>query len=365
MEKFVSKKNDGLGADVYELFPKLPEKKCIVLVSFSLRHHQNKLLDYLETNNIRHRVLSSTIKIEIEDLEFFVLEIIDEKELYNEVEMESINILLLENDEQLDYQTFGKVQSLLKTYRLIKGKDIIYILNNKKLKTFFQPIMSVQNRDIFAYECLSRGIKKDGSLIGSHLLFKIAAKNDLLYYLDREARETALTNALINKIDKKIFINFVPNAIYNPDTSLRDTIEWAEKLGLKKDNLVFEIIETEKISDIKYLRDTLNSYREQGIEIALDDIGSGYSSLTLLSELQPDYIKVDMEIVRDIDKHSFKQSILKSLAYLAKQSEIKILAEGVETREELDYCISQGVDYVQGFFFSRPTLKPIENINVL
>lgn len=365
MEKFVSKKNDGLGSDIYELFPKLPEKKCVVLISFSLKHHQDKLLEYLETNNIDHQVLDSTLKIEIDDLEYFILSIIDKNELYNEVEMESVNVLLLENGEQLDYQTFGKVQSLLKTYRLIKGKDIIYILNNKKLKTYFQPIMSVKDRDIFAYECLSRGIKEDGSLMGSNILFKTAAKNDLLYYLDREARETALTNALVNKIDKKIFINFVPNAIYNPDTSLRDTVEWAEKLGLRKDNLVFEIIETEKIFDVKYLSDTLNSYREQGIQIALDDIGSGYSSLNLLSELQPDYIKVDMQIVRGIDTHSFKQSILKSLAYLAKQSEIKILAEGVETREELDYCISQGVDYVQGFFFSKPTLKPIQNIDVL
>ncbi|MEK7432882.1 MAG: EAL domain-containing protein [Cyanobacteriota bacterium] len=365
MPNLVSKKNTEDGSDIYELLPKLPENKCTLLLSFSIKNQQEKLLEYFNSKNIKHEILDSTIKTEINSLEYFVIDIIDEMNLYNEIEMETINLLLLENDEILDYHTFGKVQSLLKTYRLIKGKDIIYILNNKQLKTYFQPIIDVKRKEIFAYECLSRGIKKDGSLMGSHLLFKIASKNNLLYYLDREARQTALTNVLANKIDKKIFINFVPNSIYNPETSLRDTLDWAEKLGIKKENLVFEVIETEKIVDIKYLNATLETYREQGVQIALDDIGSGYSSLSLLSELKPDYIKVDMDIVRDIHKNDFNQSILKALAYLAKKHNVKILTEGVETKEELDYCISQGVDYVQGFFFSQPTLKPIQNIEVM
>ncbi|MFN8674414.1 MAG: EAL domain-containing protein [Candidatus Sericytochromatia bacterium] len=365
MGNLVYKKNNDDGSDMYELLPKLPEKKCTLLLSFSVKSLQEKLLEFLDKSHIEYELMDSTIKTDVFSLENFVIEIIDGNNLYNELEMETINLLLLEDDEQLNYHNFGKVQSLLKTYRLIKAKDIVYILNNKTLKTYFQPIVSVEHKEIFAYECLSRGIKKDGSLMGSHLLFKTAAKNNMLYYLDREARQTALSNVLENKIDKKIFINFVPNSIYNPETSLRDTLEWSEKLGIKKDNLVFEVIETEKIVDIKYLNSTLESYREQGVQIALDDIGSGYSSLSLMSELKPDYIKVDMQIIRDIHKHSFKKSILKSLAYLAKQSNIKILAEGVETKDELDYCISEGVDYVQGFFFSKPTLKPVINIDVM
>lgn len=348
--------------EVHQLLPSIPRKEGIMLVSFPFLPLKVKLINYLNKNNIEHEDFNASIKIKLKSVEEFVLDIIDNQSMYNEIEMEAINILFLEDSENLDFNTFGKTQSLAKLYRLVKGKDLLYILNNKTLKTYFQPIIDVKKNEIFAYECLSRGLKEDGSVMGSHQIFRTATKNDLLFYLDREARECALTNALANKINKKIFINFVPTSIYNPETSLRDTLEWARKLGHDPRGIVFEIIETEDIVDTQYLKEFLDTYRKLGFQIALDDIGSGYSSLSLLSELRPDYIKVDMEIIRDIDADPFKQSIFKALAYIAKKNDIRLLAEGVETKEELDYCISQGVDFVQGFYFSEPTIIPLETI---
>lgn len=360
MSENISPKN-GKGR-VHELLPKLPENKGTLLLSFTFYELQERMINYLSTKKAKHEILQSSVRVDEQTIENFIIKVIDRDAIFNEIEMENINILFLENHEKLDFHTFGRTLSLLKVYRMIKSKDLIYILNNKQLKTYFQPIVDVKKNEIFAYECLSRGIREDGSLMGSHLIFKTASKNDLLYYLDREARECALTNAIANNIDKKIFINFVPTSIYNPETCLRDTLEWVNKLGLNPYNIVFEIIETENIVDIDYLKTFLDDYREKGFEIALDDIGSGYSSLSLLSDLKPDYVKVDMGIIRNIHDDPFKQSIFKALAYITKQHNIKLLAEGVETKKELNFCISQGVDYAQGFYFAKPTLIPLERI---
>lgn len=349
-------------ARVHELLPKLPENKGRLLLSFTFYDLQERMKNYLVTKKSKYEILQSSIRVDDQTLENFIIKTIDRDAIFNEIEMENINILFLENDEELDFHTFGKTLSLLKVYRMIKSKDLIYILNNKQLKTYFQPIVDIKKNEIYAYECLSRGIREDGSLMGSHLIFKTATKNDLLYYLDREARETALISAIANNINKKIFINFVPTSIYNPETCLEDTLDWVNKLGLNPYNIVFEVIETENIVDIDYLKTFLDEYRKKGFEIALDDIGSGYSSLSLLADLKPDYVKVDMGIIRDIDKNQFKQTIFKALSYISKENNIKLLAEGVETKEELDFCIAEGVDYVQGFYFAKPTIIPLGNI---
>ncbi|GIW21362.1 MAG: hypothetical protein KatS3mg068_0369 [Candidatus Sericytochromatia bacterium] len=354
--------NNGTNDIVYQLLPKIPEGKGTLIINLVLEKLCNRFVNFLNRNNIEYELVETTVKINNIVIEDFIIKLIDENFIFNDLEMDAINVLFLQKSENLDFKTFSKIQPLSKMYRLIKGKDLIYILNNKRLKTYFQPIIDVRKNEIYAYECLSRGIKEDGSIMGSHLIFRTAFKNDLLYYLDREARETALMSSLKNNIKKKIFINFVPSAIYNPKTSLKDTLEWAKRLGHKPDNIVFEIIETEDIDDARYLKKLLNEYRKQGFQIALDDIGSGYSSLSILAEIKPDYIKVDMGIVRNINKDKFKQSIFKGLSLICKENNIKVLAEGVETKEELDFCINNGADYVQGFYYAKPSIIPLEKI---
>lgn len=361
MNEIVSVDN-GVNDIVYQLLPKIPEGSGTLIINLVIEDICNTFIAYLNKSNIKYEIVNTTIKVNNLTIEKFIVKLIEEDNIFNDLEMDAINVLFLKENENLDFNTFSKIQPLSKMYRLIKGKDLLYILNNKRLKTYFQPIVDIRKNEIYAYECLSRGIKEDGTIMGSHMIFRTAFKNDLLYYLDREARETALTTSIYNNIKKKIFINFVPSSIYNPKTSLKDTLEWAKKLGHKPNNIVFEIIETEDIKDANYLKNLLNEYRKQGFQIALDDIGSGYSSLSRLAELKPDYIKVDMEIIRNIHKDKFKQSIFRGLSLISKENNIKILAEGVEIKEELDFCINNGVDFVQGFYYSKPTLIPLEKI---
>jgi EAL domain-containing protein (putative c-di-GMP-specific phosphodiesterase class I) len=362
MDEIISINNNVNNDVVYQLLPKIPEGKGTLIINLIIEKLCNKFIFFLNKNNIQYELTEKTIKINEISIEKFITKLIDENSVFNDIEMDAINVLFLKESEKLDFNTFSKIQPLSKMYRLIKAKDLVYILNNKKLRTYFQPIIDIKRNEIYAYECLSRGIKEDGSIMGSHMIFRTAFKSDLLYYLDREARETALMSSINNNVKKKIFINFVPSSIYNPKTSLKDTLDWVEKLGHKPSNIVFEIIETEDIDDAKYLKNLLNEYRKQGFKIALDDIGSGYSSLSILAEIKPDYIKVDMDIIRNIHKDKFKQSIFRGLTLICKENNIKVLAEGVETKDELDFCIDNGADYIQGFYYAKPTLIPLEKI---
>ena len=193
-------------------------------------------------------------------------------------------------------------------------------------------------------------------------MFKLARESDLLFNLDRQARETCIINSAKEKIDKKLFINFLPTVIYNPELCLKSTIALIDKFGFKPEDITFEVVETEDISDTDHLNTILSFYRKKGFKIALDDIGSGYSSLNNISKFCPDYIKVDLEIIRDIDKNKLQQEIFKALVAISKTTDIKVLAEGVETKEELDFVVENGATLIQGYYFGKPTKKPLKKI---
>jgi len=353
-------------SETQKVLPQIPSKQGTLIFGLMVQYLKDRLVNYLCEGHLEFKLVAESVHVSLNNLEDFIVNIIDDAKLFNEIEMETVTVLFLEENETLDFETFTKTQNFSKLYKLIKAKDLIYILNNKTLQTYFQPIIDVKKNEIYAYECLSRGIKQNGSVMSSQHIFRKASRlNDLLYYLDREARESALTNAFANQIKSKLFINFIPTSIYKPETSLRDTFIWTEKLGIDPHNIVFEIIETEDIVDKEQLKSFLDTYRKYGFEIAIDDIGNGYSSLSLLSHIRPEYIKVNMELIRDIDKNPFNQSIFVALSYISKENGIKLLAEGVETKEELDFCISKDVDLIQGFYFSKPTLIPIKSINSL
>jgi EAL domain-containing protein (putative c-di-GMP-specific phosphodiesterase class I) len=129
----------------------------------------------------------------------------------------------------------------------------------------------------------------------------------------------------------------------------------AKKLNLNFSNIIFEVIETELVKDQKHLQKILNFYKKQGFKIALDDVGEGYSNLNLLIDMKPDIIKIDRNIISEIDKSPMKKSVYKALYDIANSNGIKVLAEGIERIEEFKTLKSIGVDFVQGFYFGKPT----------
>lgn len=194
------------------------------------------------------------------------------------------------------------------------------------------------------------------------VLFKKSSRNDMNFNLDRLCRENALKTAATKKINKKIFVNFIPTSIYDPEYCLKSTVKWAKQLEFDLSNIIFEVVETEQVQDQKHLKNILEFYRNKGFKIALDDVGEGYSGLNRIISLKPDIIKVDRNIIQDIDTNELKQSVYKALYNLSKENNIEILAEGVETAYELEIIKNIGVDYIQGYYFAKPISEPIRKI---
>ncbi|CAH2031556.1 EAL domain-containing protein [Trichlorobacter ammonificans] len=347
-------------------------KRCGTVPHISTRHGealfncaveplQDKLLAILHEEGYLPRAEGDVVRVTADSFQQLVASLARRNDLA-EVEAEGISLLFLEQGQQLDFAAFSRTKNLKKWLFLLNNREFLDIFENNSLTTWFQPILSLPNHEIVAYECLSRGVKADGSLMPPHLLFKLAEENDLLFYLDRLCRENALKTAAVKKISADIFINFVPTSIYVPETCLQSTLHWAQQLEYDPTRVVFEVVETHQVSDLQHLRGILDYYRRQGFRTALDDIGSGHANLATLAALGADVIKVDMEIIRGIDADPVKQSIFGALVGIARENGIKVLAEGVETGDELAYVAQHGADLAQGYLFARPAPEPVRRV---
>jgi EAL domain-containing protein (putative c-di-GMP-specific phosphodiesterase class I) len=179
-----------------------------------------------------------------------------------------------------------------------------------------------------------------------------------LINLLEERRLTSHFQPIVHALQGALFVNFAPTAIYDPQACLRSTVAAIDKGGLARDQVVFELVETERAHDASHLRRILDYYRGAGFRIALDDVGAGYSSLNLIHLLRPDILKLDMELIRDVDKDPYKARIAANLLNVATSLGIAALAEGIETQAELDWVREYGAKFVQGYLIARPAAAP-------
>lgn len=302
--------------------------------------------------------------IKVDDTEEFFRTNIDAFKInFNELEMDDIKIYIDYDDTGFTYQSMLNAKSMSRYISLIDDKEFFDIINTQSITSHFQPIIKASDNSIYGYETLARGVMADGTLVYPNELFEKSKRNDLNFNLDRLCRESALKTAATKKINQKVFINFIPTSIYDPEFCLQSTVKWANQLEFDPSNIVFEVVETELVKDQQHLKKILQYYRDEGFKIALDDVGEGYSSLNMLIELKPDIIKIDRNIISSIDKDDFKQSVYKALYNIAKENNIEVLAEGVETPYEIEVIRQIGVDYIQGYYYSKPMAEPIRKIN--
>lgn len=301
--------------------------------------------------------------IDVADAKCFFHENIDAiSTSFNSLEMHELKLYICYIGERFTFQSILAAKPLERYTNLILDAEFFDIVNNGSFTSYFQPIVDAKDGSIYGYEALIRGVKENGALMFPDELFKKSTRNDLNFKLDRMCRESALKTAAVKRITQKVFINFIPTSIYDPQFCLSSTVKWAKQLEFDPRNIVFEVVETESTKDKEHLKNILSYYRKQGFAIALDDVGEGYSGLNMLINLQPDFIKVDREIIQNIDKDELKQSTYRALYTLAKENGINILAEGVETKFELEMIRSIGVDYLQGYYFGKPQAEPIRKL---
>lgn len=234
------------------------------------------------------------------------------------------------------------------------------MLREARVLTHYQPIFWSGTLDLWGYECLMRGVAEDGALVSPGTLIEWARQEQLTFMLDRHVREMHLRNAGAAGLGPPVhlLVNFLPTAIYRPEFCLRTTVRAAAESGLEPDHIIFEVVESEQTTSRAHLRNLLAYYRATGFKVALDDVGSGYSGLSLLADLNPDLIKIDRELVSRAPESPFHRDVCASLARLGHDNGQLVLAEGVEREEEWALMTELGVNLLQGFLFGRPAPVP-------
>ncbi|WP_233490912.1 GGDEF domain-containing protein [Pseudodesulfovibrio indicus] len=217
----------------------------------------------------------------------------------------------------------------------------------------YQPILDFRTDTILGWEALARG--PEGSTFRSPvMLFQTAEELGRLFALEKLCREAAISNVGELKDGQKLFLNIHPKTMADPDFSPGQTLELMEKYNLTPDNIVFEITEQHSVQDFDLFYRTLAHYRSQGFQIAVDDAGAGYAGLTLIAELQPDYIKLDKSLIDDIHKDPVKRALVETTATFADKIGSRIIGEGIESRDQAVCLKDIGVHCGQGYFLAHP-----------
>lgn len=227
------------------------------------------------------------------------------------------------------------------------------ILKGEYIKPVYQPIVSLTDGTIYGYEALSR-ISNEELQMNIEQMFRLADRVNKSWELEALCRTKALENASSQGLDKNLFLNVNSNIIHDEAFKKGFTKKRLEKYGLDASKIIFEITERVAILDSNAFSGSINHYKNQSYGIAIDDFGAGYSGLNVIASVRPNLIKLDMHLVRDIDKDEIKQLLCKTMVNFGRSAGIQLIAEGIETDEELRTLIKLKVDYGQGYFLGIP-----------
>lgn len=254
-------------------------------------------------------------------------------------------------------------------------EELEKIIETESVYPVFQPIVSLSDGGILGYEALSR-LKKTDMIKDPGTLFKLAGLYSKLWDVEQLCRKKILKQVSKNSeyfSDKKVFMNVNPMVMTDSTFKQGFTKRYIEKHDIDSSQVVIEITEHSAVADMKEFRGVVKHYKEQGYTIAVDDAGSCYSGLNLICDVKPYYLKLDIDIIREICSDAVKCAMVKSFVEFANITGMKLIAEGIETKEQLELLIQLGVHYGQGYYLGKPdkqiqqasekALKTIQQIN--
>lgn len=226
----------------------------------------------------------------------------------------------------------------------------------------FQPIVDVETGKPFAYEALVRG--SDGEP-AAQVLARVSAEGR--YAFDQKCRVAAIKGAVAAGIvdtGARLSINFLPNAVYSPLACIQLTLRTALATGFPTEKLIFEFTENEEMIDTDHVRGIIEAYQQLGFGTAIDDFGAGHAGLGLLAKFQTDYLKLDMALIRDLDRSMPQRMVVDGVVRMARSLGIGVIAEGIETVEEYEALRKMGVRYIQGYLLARPGFERLPSIRM-
>jgi EAL domain-containing protein (putative c-di-GMP-specific phosphodiesterase class I) len=221
----------------------------------------------------------------------------------------------------------------------------------------FQPIVDVRNREIISYEALVRGPHGEPS---ASVFAQVPSRN--IVHFDDICRQKAIYLASRLNIPNQLNLNLHTSSIFEVDQNITATFKASRLTGIPVERIVFEVLETANLTDHRNLIKYLRIIQDFGFQTAIDDFGVGYSGLKLLVKYQPNFIKLDREIISNIHVDRVKQSIFAGIQQICKPLEIEIVAEGVETSQEFHWLNEAGISIFQGFYFARPAFEALPDV---
>ncbi|MGV6994776.1 bifunctional diguanylate cyclase/phosphodiesterase [Desulfovibrio sp. QI0430] len=238
-----------------------------------------------------------------------------------------------------------------------RRQDLLDVLQNQAITSVLQPIVSLRDGAVFGYEALGRG-PAGTPLENPEALIQCALENGRMLELEHLFRRSALRAARQMPTGIRLFLNVNPNIIQDSHFGMGFTKEYLTRFAISAEDIVFEITERESVVNLRGFKQIIEHYKGQNYQISIDDAGAGYSGLNLISDVQPHFIKLDMQLIRGVDKDLTRQALIKSMQEFAALTNTRIIAEGIETEEELATLISFDVPYGQGYFLRRPDPTP-------
>lgn len=232
------------------------------------------------------------------------------------------------------------------------------ILAYRKLIALFQPIISMNAGEIIGFEGLIRG-PSDSPLHAPINLFRAAELSGCLDTLEHICREVVIKSFIAQELPGRLFLNVSPECLLQPQFRKGETLSFLMKKGLDPERVVIELTESRPIYDYKLLGEAVRHYRSMGFHIAIDDLGEGFSSLRLWSELRPEFVKLDMHFIQGINQDPVKLQFVRSVQQIAENANSRVVAEGIETRAELMVIRDLGIACGQGYYIARPQAAPV------
>ena len=236
------------------------------------------------------------------------------------------------------------------------GSELLDIVHNARLQCVFQPIVDLKRKRVCAFEGLVRG-PLESALYHPLNLFKVAEEQGVLYEMDTFSRISTIQAFAKQAAEDEhlhLFLNISINAVMNPAHQKGLTLEALATFGISPERVVIEITELQPVDNFEAFTSAIEYYRSIGFKVAIDDLGSGYNGLRIWSEVRPDFVKIDRHFVSDIHLHADKRHFMKTVMTLANSTDTKVVAEGVETEQELNVLMELGVPLVQGYLFKKP-----------
>ena len=231
------------------------------------------------------------------------------------------------------------------------------VMERRELSALFQPIVGMQNGEIAGFEGLIRG-PSDSPLHSPLNLFKVAHSAGVLAEVEHLCRRVVLERFAELGLPGKLFLNVSPECLLHPGTRHGETLHFIHEVGINPERIIIELTESQPTYDYELLLEAVTHYREMGFRIAIDDLGEGFSSLRLWSELRPEYVKIDMHFISGINQDPVKLQFVRSIQEIAKKSGTTVIAEGIETKSEMLLIRDLGVALGQGYHLGRPQAAP-------